>query len=124
MQPRAKKWPWQLSEYDRSLITATYFGFTPIVAPKVTNEDLEEVRYCANHPHFDAAEKAAFIRLYMRENFAALPHPLALVYKRTSKRKAGPASRPGGYSLHFIGTTSGIAEAALIRAALSILAEE
>lgn len=118
MQKEAKKLPWQLSEYDKSLITATYFGFTPIVSPRITPQDVEEARHCAAHEHFDAVEKAALIRTYIKENFASLPHPLALAYRR------GGNKRKYGYSLHFIGSPSGIAEAALIRAALSILAEE
>lgn len=117
MLTKEKKPAWQLSEYDKSLITATYFGFMPITAPKITPEDLGMVEHCLTHPHYDAAEKAALIRTYMREEMANLPHPLALAYRR------GGAKRKG-YSLHFIGSQSGIAEAALIRAALSILSEE
>lgn len=123
MQQQAKKLPWQLSEYDKSLVCATYFGFTPIVAPRVTPQDVEEARHCVANEHFDGVEKAALIRTYIKENFSALPHPLALAYKRTG-RKSGPSPKREGYSLHFIGSPSGIAEAALIRAALSILSEE
>jgi histidyl-tRNA synthetase len=117
MLTKEKKPAWQLSEYDKSLITATYFGFMPITAPRITPEDLGMVEHCFPHPHYDATEKAALIRTYMREEMANLPHPLALAYRR------GGAKRKG-YSLHFIGSSSGIAEAALIRAALSILSEE
>ncbi len=123
MQKEAKKLPWQASEYDKSLVCATYFGFTPIVAPRITPQDVEEARHCASHEHFDAVEKAALIRTYIKESFANLPHPLALAYKRSSKKSDKKHSH-ASYSLHFIGSPSGIAEAALIRAALSILAEE
>lgn len=117
MLTKEKRPNWQLSEYDKSLIAASYFGFMPISAPKITPEDIGMVEHCLPHPHYDAAEKAALIRSYMREEMANLPHPLALAYRR------GGAKRKG-YSLHFIGSQSGIAEAALIRAALSILSEE
>lgn len=117
MLTREKKPAWQLSEYDKSLIAASYFGFMPIAAPKITPEDLGMVEHCLPHPHYDASEKAALIRTYLKEEMANLPHPLALAYRR------GGAKRKG-YSLHFIGSHSGIAEAALIRAALSMLAEE
>ncbi len=118
MLTRDKRPSWQVNEFDKPLITASYFGFIPINAPKITQTDLESVAHCVAHPHFDAAEKAALIRTYLKENFAALPHPLALAYRKPAiKKKAG-------YNLHFIGCPSGLAEAALIRAALSILAEE
>lgn len=117
MLTREKRPAWQNCEFDKPLLTATHFGFLPIAAPKVSPEDLEAVSHCAAHPNFDAAERAALIRAYMNENMANLPHPLAVAYRRNAKRKPG-------YSLHFIGTPSGIAEAALIRAALSILSEE
>ncbi len=91
----------------------------PITTPRITEADIEASRHCAEHPHFDATEKAALIRTYVEQNFAELPHPLALIYKRTPAKK-----RLGGYNLHYIGTPSGIAEAALIRTALSILSEE
>ena len=115
MLKEAAKPVWSLHEFDKSLLTASYFGFMPVAAPKICEADFEATALCGEHPHFDAAEKAAFIRSYVDNNFASLSHPLALVYRR---------KKPAGYSLHFIGVTTGIAEAALIRAALSILSEE
>ena len=109
----------QLGEFDRAIVIATYFGFLPISAPRITKHDIELTRGCAEHPHYDATEKVSVIRTYLEQNFASLPHPLALVYKKSASRK-----RFGGYALHFIGSHSGIAEATLIRAALSILSEE
>lgn len=111
--------PWQIKEFDKPLVTASYFGFTPITAPKITDSDWEAVSHCAEHPHFDAVEKASLIRTYQQQDFADLPHPLALIYKKPAMKK-----RLGGYSLHYIGAPSGIAEAALIRTTLSILSEE
>ncbi|MDO8569190.1 MAG: His/Gly/Thr/Pro-type tRNA ligase C-terminal domain-containing protein [bacterium] len=109
----------QLGEFDRTLVIATYFGFIPIIAPKITKHDIELTRNCGNHPHYDAVEKASIIRTYLEEDFASLPHPIALVYEKPVSRK-----RFGNYALHFIGSLSGIAEATLIRATLSILSEE
>ncbi len=109
------KFTWGVDEYDKPLVTASYFGFTPIHAPKITPADEKAVEYCADHPYYDAAEKAALIRTYIEHDFASLPHPLALAYKRR---------RGGGYSLHYIGAPTAVAEAALIRAALSILSDE
>lgn len=106
---------WTPAEFDKPIVTASYFGFTPMTAPRLCEADHQAVEHCAKLPHFDAAEKAALIRTYLEGDFAALPHPLALVYKK---------KKPTGYGLHYIGATSAIAEAALVRTALSMLAEE
>jgi len=109
----------QLGEFDRALIIATYFGFIPIIAPKIIKNDIELTKNCGNHPHYDAIEKASIIRTYLERDFASLPHPVALIYEKHASRK-----KFGNYALHFIGSPSGIAEATLIRATLSILSEE
>ena len=109
----------QLKEFDRALIVATYFGFLPVSAPKITRQDFELTQGYNEHPHYDAIEKVALIRTYLEENLASLPHPLALIYKKPISRK-----KFGTHGLHFIGSVSGIAEAALIRTTLSILSEE
>ena len=121
MLKEATRPAWTLTEFEKPLVTATYFGFTPVSAPKITDADLEIVRSCTEHPYFDAAEKAALVRHYLENSFSSLPAPLAIAYKKAPHKKR--VSEPG-YSLHFIGASTGIAEAALIRAALSILSEE
>lgn len=108
-----------ISELDQALFTATHFGFIPIRPPKVTEADLELTKHCGTHPHYDAAEKAALIRTYIEEDFASMSHPLALAFKKPQARK-----KIRSYSLHIIGSTSGVAEATLIRTALSILSED
>ena len=109
----------QLKEFDRAIMVGTYFGFMPVMAPKITQSDIDLSRSCMDHPHYDAVEKVALIRTYLERNLASLPHPLALAYKKPVSRK-----KYGSHALHFIGSPSGIAEAALIRATLSILSEE
>ena len=109
----------RLSELDRAIITAIHFGFNPIPTPKITRRDLELVKDCHRHPHYDANEKMAMVRTFVEGDLPSHPIPLAVVYKRLPVR-----GKHGGHSLHFIGSTSGIAEATLIRAALSILTEE
>lgn len=106
-------------EFDRTFVTASYFGFRPIATPKISKEDIALTRNCGDYSHYDAVEKASIIRMYLAENFASLPHPIALVYEKPVSRK-----RFGNYALHFIGSPSGIAEATLIRATVSILSEE
>lgn len=126
MLKEATRPAWGLNEFDKTLVTATYFGFIPITAPKVCDTDLELGTHYGDHPHYDAAEKAALIRSYIDNDFASLPHPLAIAYRRSTSKRRSPDKLPprATYSLHFIGATSGIAEATLIRAALSMLSEE
>ena len=119
MEKAVQKPAWQKTEFDVPIVVASYFGFTPMAAPKLLESDYKAVEYCGKLPHFDAVEKAALIRTYMEENMALLPHPLALVYKKKRSGREGGA----GYGLHYIGAASAVAEAALIRTALSILAE-
>ena len=119
MTTKASQPLWQLREFDKPLVTASYFGFTPIAAPKVTEADIEAAKHCEEHPHYDALEKAALIRTYIEQGITDLPHPLALIYKRPAKKARLP-----GYTLHYIGLPTGMAEAALIRTALSILSED
>jgi histidyl-tRNA synthetase len=109
----------QLSEFDRAIVIATYFGFSPISAPKITKKDIELSENCGNYPDYDATEKIAFMRMYLEQNLSALQHPLAVIYKKPVSRK-----RFGSHALHFIGSSTGIAEATLIRATFSILSEE
>ncbi|MHB0978132.1 MAG: His/Gly/Thr/Pro-type tRNA ligase C-terminal domain-containing protein [Minisyncoccota bacterium] len=94
-----------LREFDRPLYLATHFGFIPIEAPRVTEEDLKIIK---NSPR--AGELSALLRTYLEKEFSNLSHPLALSYKKNR-----------GYSLHLLGLQSALAESILIRTALSIL---
>lgn len=105
-----------LQEFDKNFLIASHFGFVPIRAPRVTPEDSNATLGYPKEPYYDASEKAAFIRTYLENNFASLPHPLAISYKRTLPRNKG-----NSYSLHMVGSHEGVAEALLMRATLSIL---
>lgn len=109
----------QLGQFDRPLVVSTYFGFIPIKSPRISQQDVDLVKHCGGQSDYDARDKVSLIRTYLEQDLASLSHPLALIYKKT-----GPQKGLGGYALHFIGTISGIAEATLIRTALSILREE
>ncbi|MBX4195379.1 hypothetical protein KW796_00235 [Candidatus Parcubacteria bacterium] len=107
-------------EFDKPLYIAAHFGFTPIEAPAVSNEDLrmtedceEKVEKTSGRFLCNAPEKAAFIRHYIERKLAELPHPLALSWRRGHN-----------YSLELVGYPVGVAEAKLIRTSLSILSEE
>ena len=107
-------------ELNKVFVTASYFGFQPIPAPRVTRRDLELTRQCGNHPHYNASEKVALIRTYLEDTSSSISYPLTLIYKKSipTRKKHGDE-----YGLHLIGSTSGITEATLIRTALSILSE-
>jgi len=115
METRAPGQSFKLLQFDKPLVIASYFGFTPITAPKLTPDDAEVVSHCRKLPYYDALDKAALLRTYIERDFASMPHPLALIYK---------SKKPLTYTLHYIGSPSGIAEAALIRTALSILTDQ
>ncbi|MDP2651072.1 MAG: His/Gly/Thr/Pro-type tRNA ligase C-terminal domain-containing protein [bacterium] len=108
-----------LREFDRPLSIAVHYGFTPIESPKLAEKDFEMTRDCGDHPHYNAADKAAFIRTYVERGFNAMPHPLALAYKMPRVDR-----KHRGYTLELVGYSPGVAEAILIRTALSILTEE
>ena len=109
----------ELTKFDKALVIANCFGFTPIRAPRVSKEDLELTKHCGNHQYFDAAEKVALLRYSQNQNLGSILSPIGLVYKKPSSRKNFDT-----HSLHFVGSSSGIAEATLICTALSILREE
>lgn len=110
-------------EFDRPLWIAAHFGFTPIETPSVTEIDIKMTRDCEDQVLSktemkerlvcNAPEKAAFIRHYIDKKMGNLPHPLALSWRRGSN-----------YSLELVGYPVGLAEAKLIRTALSVLSEE
>ncbi|MBI1974406.1 MAG: hypothetical protein HYS51_00900 [Candidatus Zambryskibacteria bacterium] len=108
-----------LGELDRALFTASHFGFLPIKAPRITPADLELVKHCGAYTYYDAAEKVALIRTYLEEEMSEMSHPLAIAYKKSSMRK-----KFGTYALHVVGSSSGMAEATLIRTSLSMLSED
>jgi histidyl-tRNA synthetase len=103
-----------LKEFDKSLFNASYFGFTPIEAPHLSNKDIETAKDLGP----DAHDKSAFLRFYTDKNFINLPHPLTVSFR---KRDAG--KRTYTHVLHVIGVQSPLAEAMLIRTAFSILSE-
>lgn len=117
-----------LKEFDKPLWIAAHFGFTPTEAPKVSDKDREMTADCEELPDpgtgrliCDASEKAAFIRAYIDRNLAALPHPLALAWKKPAPNQAKTGAC--NYSLELVDFPPGIAEAKLIRTSLSILAD-
>jgi histidyl-tRNA synthetase len=115
-----------LKEFDKPLYLASHFGFIPIEAPRVTDKDRAMVEDCLDDELnkksvclYRASEKAAFLRTYVEKNFANLPHPLLLSYKKNETTKKKP-----DYYLHIVGNPSALSEAMLIRTSVSILSDE
>jgi histidyl-tRNA synthetase len=110
---------------EKPLWVGAHFGFTPIDPPKVTPKDIEAVKDCYDDEAltvegknlFNASEKAAFLRMYTEKDFASLPHPIAVSFKK-------PGAKRTEYSFELAGFSGGCAEALLIRTALSALTEE
>ncbi len=107
-------------EFDKPLWIAAHFGFRPIEAPSISDEDVKMTRDCEEKMEkrpgqlvCNAPEKAAFIRHYIDKKLIDLPHPLAISWRRGKD-----------YALELVGYPAGMAEAKLIRTALSILTEE
>ena len=107
---------WLSKEFDRPLVTASYFGFTPIESPRLGQDELALRQEPGYDPHYDPAEIASLVKGYQEYNLSTEPHPLSISYKRSL-----PGRGADKYLLHFIGSNQGVADAALIRSALSIL---
>lgn len=125
-----------LREFDDPLLTAAYFGFTPIETPRIEKEDIAKQKTIkdplADHPTtkenfpfvFDVIEKAAILRTYVDWKWESLPPPVLVAFK---KPLLGGEHRKGAdytMGLEILGLTNSSAEALLIRTALSILTDE
>lgn len=126
-----------LKEFDSHLLTAAYFGFTPIQSPEITKEDIAKQKTIkdplADHPrtklewpfNHDVIEKAAILRTYVDWKWDALPPPVLVAFKKPlpgSEHKKSSTETTLG--LEILGLTNSSAEAILIRTALSILDDE
>lgn len=108
------------AEFDKPLWIASHFGFKPIEAPTIEEIDVRMTKDCEESLEktsgqfiCNAPEKAAFLRKYTENKLVNLPHPLALSWRRGRD-----------YALELVDYPVGVAEAKLIRTALSILTEE
>jgi histidyl-tRNA synthetase len=125
-----------LKEFDAPLLTAAYFGFTPIETPRIEKEDIAKQKTIkdplADHPTtkahfpfvFDVIEKAAILRTYVDWKWESLPPPILVAFKKPLP--GGEHKKGSDYTLglEILGLTNSSAEAILIRTALSILTDE
>ena len=123
----------EFKNVDPAAEVALYFGFSPLSGPlSVTKEDKEKARVLGeadrnrcNCPLLPVLEeKTAIFRYYEEKKLSEAPQPVMLCTEVNPglgvRRKAGEKH----LSLEIIGTGKSIADATLIRAAISILKEE
>jgi histidyl-tRNA synthetase len=124
---------------DRGAEIALYYGFSPESTPEIKKSDLDNARSLFDCDFIEegeegnpsvlplhAEEKVAILRTYTEKNMIALPQPVMLYFKgsfRGSVSKKGSVY-PRYCDLEILGSSKSIAEAILIKTALTILAEE
>ena len=108
---------------------ALYFGFTPIKATKITKEDVSKASslkdaYSKNVQNLPwifsqvfAEERVALLREYLEKNLSSLPQPIMLVHEGEVVKERSKHT----INLEIMGTNRSIAEALLIKTAVSIL---
>jgi histidyl-tRNA synthetase len=121
-------------EYSKEFITASYFGFSPITAPAIEKHIATRVKnvrdpllslFPTPYPFgIDLSEKLAFLEQYEMDRWESLPPPVMVSYKRplpgSDQKKTGDTV----IGLEIFGLQGSIAEALLIRSALSLLEDE
>lgn len=134
--PRKKELPFALKTFDREMVIASYFGFTPVRTPDITKDDANKARL-AKDPYwekkkiidsapfvYDVVEKCAMLRTFTEWGMEHLPHPILVSYKKPHN---GCEWKVGGnyvLGLEVFGITGSSAEGTLLRTILSILTEE
>ncbi len=105
---------------------ALYYGFTPSKIIEIKKDDISKINaikdsgYKGGHWLFGkefAEERAALIREYYEKNMLSLPQPVMIVHESESVKERAKHT----INLEIIGTNRSIAEALLIKTALSIL---
>ncbi|MDD4989520.1 MAG: His/Gly/Thr/Pro-type tRNA ligase C-terminal domain-containing protein [Candidatus Pacebacteria bacterium] len=116
---------------------ALYYGFVPIATPRISKRDtlvaklFREIEPSAKESGCELSaslcleEKISVLRTYMEMNMQDLPQPVMFYYK-------GPIAVPArmkksslkNYGLEILGTGKSMAEAIIIKTALTILSDE
>ncbi|OHA87970.1 MAG: hypothetical protein A2741_01420 [Candidatus Zambryskibacteria bacterium RIFCSPHIGHO2_01_FULL_43_27] len=122
--------------FDRPTLIALSYGFSPADSPQISKKDFDNYRnfddpsadpgatresapFC-----YDIAEKTSILRTYLENNWENTPHPIEI-----SLKKPFPGSdwrRPSEHiiGLEILGFAGSMAEAIIVRSAISILEEE
>ncbi len=122
-----------LKNISKDTEAAVYYGFMPVETPKIEKEDKEKAKTLKDAEPIihigtnekiknTAEEKAALLRTYFNTNMAIMPQPVMITYNGFIDE--GPEKNTGKHrkiGLEIIGTTKSIAEAIIIKTALTIL---
>lgn len=119
----------KINPLSKSFEPALFYGFTSISTPRINKEDtlkaneLKEswLRNPADLPWVFtqdfAEERSAMFRKYIDENMMAIPQPVMLAYESSH----GNTKNKKSVNLEILGSTKSIAEALLLKTAISIL---
>jgi histidyl-tRNA synthetase len=122
-----------LENIDKSTEAAVYYGFMPIVTPRIEKDDKdraktlkdgEPITLIGSNTEIEniAEEKAALLRIYFNTNMAIMPQPVMITYNgfinEETEKKVGKHRKIG---LEIIGSPKSISEAILIKTTLAIL---
>lgn len=116
---------------DKCAEAAIYYGFSQIKAPTVEKEDRDNIKSLKDgYPilnigsnkriEISAEEKSAILRYYFANNMLILPQPVMLAYEGFIDKSTNTAKYKN-IGLEIIGSEKSIAEAIIIKTALSIL---
>ncbi len=114
---------------NKAAEAAVYFGFTPAKALQVTKDDISKAnslkdswtRANSDLPWMFssdfAEERASLLRKFTEENMISLPQPVMIVHEGETIKERAKST----INLEVVGTNRSIAEALLIKTAISIL---
>jgi histidyl-tRNA synthetase len=121
-------------DYSKEFITASFFGFLPTQTPSIEKQTLFRSKQITdpllsqNNTPFpfkvDLVEKIAFLEHYEIDRWDSLPSPIMVSYRRPIAGSEHRKSSDTIIGLEMFGTSGSIAEALVIRTALSILEDE
>ena len=112
-------------ECDKIGEIAISYGFTVVIPPHITADDISKAKQFKDFDYYeDAEEKIALMRWFNEKNLLSEPPPLLIHYKKplhggNVKKKTSEET----YGFEIMGSLSSTSEAVMIKAALSILAE-
>ncbi len=115
---------------------AVYYGFTPAKSPTVTKADMDAAKDILDGDSIDdetdkhgrlplhAEEKIAVMRTYQEQDMHSQLQPVMFYFKDPCRGTQRKSACPRYADLEILGPSGSIAEATLIQAARSMLAEE
>ncbi len=126
----------QIKTLDRCAKAAIYYGFTQIEKTLITKEDKDKIKNLKDgYPilnigsnkkiELSPEEKSSILRYYFDNNMFILPQPVMLAYEgfmeKEGVRSDKSLAKYKKFGLEIIGSDKSIAEAIIIKTALSIL---